>query len=211
MVPLTESARGPASLAVAAAAGSLARSLQVSIRRPGDLPRPVIYAFLHGHQLALLRFPRPRQTAALVSRSRDGALQSRILEHLGFAVLRGSSTTGGAAALASCLAWLEGGGDLALAVDGPRGPAGRAKPGVVFLAQKARVPILPVACGIARTRRLERTWDRFLVPMPFSRVHIVAGAPFRPWEKDWTEKRKLAYLDSLIEALTERAGRDAVH
>lgn len=208
--PLIQAWQWMRGLAVAAAARLLGVTLQVKLRRiRSRLEGPVIYAFMHGHQLPLLRYPLPRPTAALVSLSRDGALQARILGRLGFTILRGSSSRGGAAGLKASLDWLERGHDLALAVDGPRGPAGRAKPGVIFLAERARAAIVPVACSASRGRRLAATWDSFLLPLPFATIAIHSGAPFRPWEKDWTEKRKLAYLDSLIATLAERADREA--
>jgi lysophospholipid acyltransferase (LPLAT)-like uncharacterized protein len=195
---------------VAALAALLGRTLRVRLlAEHGDPGGPVIYAFLHGHQLPLLRYPRPRPTAAIVSLSRDGSLQSRILGLLGFEILRGSSSAGGASALRGSLEWLRQGGDLAMAVDGPRGPAGSAKPGVIYLAEKARACIVPLACSASHGRRLHGAWDAFLLPAPFSTVPIVSATPFRPWEKDWTQKRKLAYLDSLIAQLARRADREA--
>jgi lysophospholipid acyltransferase (LPLAT)-like uncharacterized protein len=197
-------------LALAAAAWLLSRTLRVRhVSSNAEPDGPLIYAFLHGQQLPLLRFPLPRRTAAIVSRSRDGSLQARVLGGLGFRILRGSSSSGGAAALRSSMDWLRRGGDLALAVDGPRGPRGAAKPGVVFLAEKAHAPIIPVACSAHRARRLARSWDGFLVPAPFTTTVILSGAPFRPWEKDWTQDQKLAYLDSQIAALSNRADQEA--
>jgi lysophospholipid acyltransferase (LPLAT)-like uncharacterized protein len=197
-------------VAIAAVARALSWTLKARIRRKEEDPGgPVIYAFCHGHQLPLLRYPRPRPTAALVSLSRDGSLQARVLGLLGFRILRGSSSSGGAAALKTCLEWLGGGGDLALAVDGPRGPAGKTKPGVLFIADRAQAPIVPVACSASRGTRLRRAWDGFLVPAPFARVPILSGEIFRPWEKEWTDERKLAYLDSEIAALVDQADHEA--
>ncbi len=210
MSPLLHAWQWLLGLAVAAAARLLGWTLQVKLRRAGAArAAPVIYAFMHGHQLPLLRYPRPRPTAALVSLSRDGSLQARVLSLLGFRILRGSSSLGGARGLKASLDWLAGGHDLALAVDGPRGPAGSSKPGVIYLAEKARATIVPVACSASCGRRLPGSWDSFLLPLPFATVPIHSGAHYRPWEKDWTRERKLAYLDSLITTLAERAEREA--
>jgi hypothetical protein len=197
---------------VATLARLLAATLDVEVHAPEATPQPVIYAFLHGQQLALLRFPRPGRTAAVVSLSRDGDLQARVLARLGLDVIRGSSSAGGAGALRRSLSWLAQGRHLALAVDGPRGPAGRCKPGVVWLSQRTRIPIVPVACASSSSRRLARTWDGFVIPAPFARACLFAGEPFRPWEKRWTEERKLTYLDAAIAELAARAAgrlRDA--
>lgn len=201
--------RFAAGLAIAAAARMLGLTLRCTVRARAALPPgPLIFAFKHGQQLALLNYPRPRPTAALVSHSTDGALQTRVLTNLGLHVIRGSSSRGGAAALRASSDWLASGRDLAMAVDGPRGPEGRTKPGVIWLAQKLKAPIVPVACAARPSRRLARAWDRFLIPAPFARVPIVSGEPYRPWENDWTWERKLSYLDSLIETLETYASRE---
>jgi lysophospholipid acyltransferase (LPLAT)-like uncharacterized protein len=197
-------------LAISLVARVWIRTLRVRLHQRGEsADGPLIHAFLHGQQLPLLRYPLRRPAAALVSHSRDGSLSALVLDRLGFRILRGSSTRGGAAALRSCLEWLGSAGNLVLAVDGPRGPAGMAKPGVIQLAEKAHVPILPVACAASAGRKLARSWDGFLLPAPFCRVPILAGPEFRPWEKNWTDERKLAYLDSLIAELADRADREA--
>ncbi len=191
---------------VAMAARLIGLTLRVRLRVRSRMAKgPVIYAFLHGQQMALLRYPRPRATAALVSLSQDGALQARVLSHLGLDIIRGSTSTGGAAALSASLSWLASGRDLAVAVDGPRGPAGRSKPGTIWLSQKARAPIIPVACAASTAHRLRGAWDSFMIPVPFARVPIHSGEPFRPWEMDWTDQRKLSYLDSLLSDLSARA------
>jgi len=196
-------------LLVAVLARILALTLRVRLASEAlDVEGPVIYAFLHGHVLPLLRHPLPRPTAAIVSLSRDGEIQAHVLGRLGFSILRGSSSRGGAAVLRRSLEWLESGRDLALAVDGPRGPAGRSKPGVLHLAERCRAAIVPVACAASPAARLRSSWDSFLVPAPLARARILAGRPFRPWEKDWTQERKLAYLDSLIADLATRAGQE---
>lgn len=169
---------------------------------------PVIFAFRHGDQLALLPYPRSRPTASIVSLSRDGDLQSQILARLGLVVIRGSSSAGGAAALASSLRWLRQGYDLALAVDGPRGPAGQSKPGVIWLSERAHAPIVAVACSATGSHRVRGSWDSFLIPLPMSRLFIASAPVYRPWEDDETDGDKLAHLDSLIEQ-TEASCREA--
>ena len=143
---------------------------------PALLPHPCIYAFRHGEQVPLLRFPRPR-TAIVASLSRDGRVQARVMRRFGFEVLDGSSSRGGARALASALRALGDGSDLAVAVDGPHGPRAVVKPGVVFLAAKSGAPIVPLASSCGRAWRFRRSWDGFALPKPFSRVTVSAGSP----------------------------------
>ncbi|MBI5502823.1 MAG: lysophospholipid acyltransferase family protein [Deltaproteobacteria bacterium] len=163
---------------VALAARLLVRTLRVRLvgERPQTLPHPCIYAFAHGRQAPLLRFPRPR-TAIVSSLSDDGRLQARVMRRFGFEVIDGSSSRGGPAALAGALGRLAAGKDLAVAVDGPRGPRAVVKPGAVFLAARSGAPIVPLSAACTRAWRFRRSWDGFVLPKPFARVTIVAGEP----------------------------------
>lgn len=156
----------------------IVRTLRVTFvgEPPAALPHPCIYAFVHGRQVPLLCFPRPR-TAIVASLSEDGRLQARVMRRFGFDVVDGSSSRGGAAALARALERLAAGEDLAVAVDGPRGPCGIVKPGVVFLAARSGAPIVPLSAASARAWRFSRSWDGFVLPKPFARVAVVAGPP----------------------------------
>lgn len=156
----------------------LVRTLRVTFvgPSPASLPHPCVYAFVHGRQVPLLRWPRSR-TAVLASLSRDGRLQARVMRRFGFEVLDGSSSRGGARALAGALDRLRGGVDLALAVDGPRGPRGVVKPGAVYLASRAGATLIPMSSACVRAWRLRRTWDGFALPRPFSRVVVAVGEP----------------------------------
>lgn len=152
-------------------------------RRVGAWPAgPGVVAFWHGDQLPLLGQRPPGRLVAPVSLSADGRLQARILARLGVEHVSGSSSRGGARALLGLARALkEPSGALALvAVDGPRGPRGVAKPGAVYLARRLGVPIWPVGVAVRRGRRLRRAWDRYLLPLPFTRAVVHFGAPWSP-------------------------------
>ena len=140
-------------------------------------PRPWVLVFFHGQQLALLRWPRRRKTAALVSFSRDGDLQARALPVLGLAVRRGSTSRGGVRGLAALVRLLRGGMDAAFAVDGPRGPWGVVKPGAAAAARFAGGVLVPLGCAASRSWVLKKAWDRFEIPLPFARVVVSVGSP----------------------------------
>ena len=143
--------------------------------------RARILAFFHGTQLAFHVVRRPRPTVVLVSHSRDGELQAGALHSLGFRIARGSSSRGGARGLASLVRVLRTeAADAAFAVDGPRGPQGRAKPGVLLAARRSEALLVPAGCASSHAHVLERAWDRFQIPWPFARVQIVLGAPVDP-------------------------------
>lgn len=139
--------------------------------------RAVLWVLWHGHLLPLLWRHRHQGIALLISRHRDGEHLARVAAALGYQVVRGSSTRGGAAALLAMVRLLRQGRAVALAADGPRGPRERAKPGAVAASRLAGVPIVPVAVAARPALRL-RSWDGFLVPSPWARVRIAYGDPW---------------------------------
>lgn len=142
---------------------------------------PWVLAFFHGTQWPLLAWKRRRPTLVMVSRSADGQLQARALGVLGFRVVRGSSSRGGARALGAILRGLRrGDADAAFAVDGPRGPYGDVKPGAVLAARRSGGVLVPMGSAAAGGKTFTRAWDRFVLAWPFTRVVVVLGAPVRP-------------------------------
>ncbi len=140
--------------------------------------RPWLLAFFHGKQWPLLAWERRRDTVVMVSLSKDGELQSRALSLLGFTVVRGSSSRGGARGLAAIVRRLKAGAhDAAFAVDGPRGPYGVPKPGVVVAARAARGLVVPMGSAVSGAKIFARAWDRFELAWPFARVSVVLGPP----------------------------------
>jgi lysophospholipid acyltransferase (LPLAT)-like uncharacterized protein len=147
--------------------------------------RPWVLAFFHGAQLPLLAWRRRRRTIVLVSLSRDGAMQARALEVQGLRVVRGSSSRGGARGLAALVrAMRRDGADAAFAVDGPRGPRGVVKGGAVLAARACGGVIVPMASSVRSGVVLRRTWDRFAIAWPFSRVDVALGGPIDPGASD---------------------------
>jgi len=137
----------------------------------------VIYAFWHGRQFLLFHNHRHTGIVVPASESRDGEIQARILKRFGFDVVRGSSKRKGDRALLGLVDGLRRGRSLALAVDGPRGPIYEAKQGVTYLAGKLNKQIIPVSTSAKRYRILEKIWDKYLLPMPFTTGVIMYGQP----------------------------------
>jgi lysophospholipid acyltransferase (LPLAT)-like uncharacterized protein len=162
-------------------------SLRVRVELAPELLReetvesPWVLSFFHGTQFPLLAWRRRRRTVVMVSLSKDGAMQARALGMLGFAVVRGSSSRGGARGLAALVRAMRAGrektGDAAFAVDGPRGPYGEAKPGAILAASRVGGVLVPMGSAAIRATTLSRAWDRFLLPWPFTTVSVVLGAP----------------------------------
>jgi len=165
---------------------------------PGGDKHPVdprvqrtIYAFWHETILFPTVFTAKVQI--LISQHADGELISQVCRHLGYDVVRGSSTRGGAQAL---LQLCRGGADAHLLVtpDGPRGPRRQVQPGLVYLASRTGLPV--VACGVGfRAAWRAHSWDRFAVPWPFSKAVAVVAAPvFVPANLDRQELERYRRL-----------------
>ncbi|MCD6340019.1 MAG: lysophospholipid acyltransferase family protein [Verrucomicrobia bacterium] len=149
---------------------------------------PVIFSIWH-NRLAVTpgmyrRFLLPlcrgseRRLAAMVSASRDGALLARALERFGIIPVRGSTSRRGPQALLEMTSWVAKGCDLALTPDGPRGPRYVIQNGPIWAAQLTGLPIVPLSAYIRWKRELS-SWDRFQVPLPFSRIELQLGRPLR--------------------------------
>jgi lysophospholipid acyltransferase (LPLAT)-like uncharacterized protein len=139
---------------------------------------PFAFAAWHGRSLVMLPGMRDEGCTALVSLSHDGDHATALLESLGYGVVRGSSSKGGAGGLRGLVRAARRGEIPSVAVDGPRGPAGVVAPGVVGLSQLAGLWVVPLAASCRSGLRL-RTWDRTLIPGPGARVLVLAGRPIR--------------------------------
>lgn len=169
--------------------------------------RPFIIAIWH-NRLALSlslyqryvanRFPK-RRLAALVSASRDGAFLAEILKLYGVQPVRGSSSRRGAQALTELVRWAKEGFDLAITPDGPRGPLYQLQEGVVAASQLTGHPIVPVSYRLSSKRQLN-SWDRFQVPLPFSRCQIRIADPVTV-PHDIEPQERLLIRDQLEQSL----------
>lgn len=141
---------------------------------------PVIYAFWHNRILAItaafLRVypPGRRGVLVLTSASKDGMWLGELASRLGMGSVRGSTTRRGAVAMRELLDKVEAGHDIAITPDGPRGPKYSLGSGLVYLAQKAAIPIVPCHARFHGALHL-KTWDQFAIPLPFARLDVTLG------------------------------------
>lgn len=140
-----------------------------------DAGLPVTFAIWHGDELALLAFARRYSVATMTSTSKDGDLMDQALRYFGFKTSRGSSTRGGARALAGILRLAKGSNPV-VAVDGPKGPIHRVKPGVIEIAKKLECPIFPAGLANTNCHVFRKSWNQAYIPLPFARVTLVWGA-----------------------------------
>jgi lysophospholipid acyltransferase (LPLAT)-like uncharacterized protein len=136
----------------------------------------VILAFWH-NRVVMMPIPyqgRGRKVCIMNSRHRDGEIATRALERWGVRSVRGSATRGGAAGFLQLVNAARDGYDLAVVPDGPRGPRCVVKRGVIHLGRATGAPIVPVTYAASHRRQL-RSWDRLIIPLPFSRIVFVIG------------------------------------
>ena len=163
----------------------LALTLRIEVEDPAALRArigggPFILLFWHNRLLLVpvvwnRYFARQRPKGmALTSTSRDGGLIAEFLDRFGIGPVRGSATRRGSAAVRELAGWLRRGHDIAITPDGSRGPCYEMKPGPVRLAQLTGRPLLPISFEYANAWRL-KSWDRFFIPKPFSRVTFRVG------------------------------------
>ncbi len=138
----------------------------------------VLYAFWHEGLLVATYAFRRQGIRVLVSQHRDGELIARAIECMGYGTIRGSSTRGGTRALFRMAAAGAAGDDLGVTVDGPRGPRLQVKPGTLFIAGRSGLPIVPFAVA-SRHPFVLSSWDRFMIPRPFSTAAIAFGEPLQ--------------------------------
>ncbi len=168
--------------------------------------KPVLHALWHQRMvLGILRHAH-LNVVTMASRSKDGDVIAGFLRYWGFRAVRGSSSRGGSEALAEMIDLLQGtNGWAALTPDGPLGPARRSKRGLFRLAEELGAPVLPVGTSATRVRFL-RSWDRYLLPLPFSSCVVLFGKPVERTPGEGAEAF-LARVDSAIEAATDAADR----
>lgn len=174
---------------------------------PDNLPKePFIVAFWHGELLMepflyqKIRGDHP--IAVMISEHFDGELIARTIGYFGFEAIRGSSKKGGAKVLIQALKRLKAGSDVAITPDGPRGPRHSVAPGIAILSQKSDAYIVPFSYSASKYWQL-RSWDRFIIPKPFSTLHFRVGEPFKLAGMD--EERARREVKRRLEALSENA------
>ena len=145
----------------------LHEEIEEAVYSRGEVP---IYCSWHQRWFSGIGFlPERHPIAIMVSRSRDGEVISKMINPLGWQTVRGSSSSGGTRALRELLGCIKKNMAIAHIVDGPRGPFGEIKPGLLSLAKISGMPIVPLIFSPER-RWTFNSWDRFMIPRPFSRV-----------------------------------------
>ncbi len=154
--------------------------------------RPFIVCCWHGRMLLTCCFrPRTMPVQVLASRHNDGQFVARVMAFFGVGSVSGWTGRGGHGAIQACWAALTSGCVVVITPDGPRGPALQVAPGVIRLARLSGAAIVPVSYSTNR-RRFLKTWDRFMIPLPFGSGVFVCGPPLSVAEstdEDWARNQ----------------------
>lgn len=204
--------------------GFVRRTTRWEVRRAGAMQelaaggKGVIVAFWHGRLLMGIALwpPETRRTAVLVSRSADGDIIARAAAHHRVKAVRGSTrkrrrdgTVDGKGAMGAyreMVRHVREGGVMAVTPDGPKGPRMRVTPGALRLAETTGAPVLAVSWSI-RARKVLGSWDRFILPFPFSRGVIIWSEPrYLPENPDPADRETAQqWLEDTLIALTREA------
>jgi lysophospholipid acyltransferase (LPLAT)-like uncharacterized protein len=138
--------------------------------------KPVIILIWHGRIFFAPYFFRRRGIMPLVSPSEDGEIIAQIISRWGYKTIRGSSSHSVIRAWNEMKRELEKGGELIIVPDGPRGPNRKMKPGALKLAQETGAYLVPFTFSSSK-RKILKSWDRFLIPRPFSKFVAIYGNP----------------------------------
>ena len=168
-----------------------------------------ILAFWHSGIFGATWFFRNRGIVVMSSQSRDAEYTARFIKRFGYGAARGSATRGGSRALREMAHCLMNGMDVGFTIDGPRGPAYRAKPGAITLAKHTGQAILPFHVGARRYIELP-SWDRLQIPLPFTRAIILVGEPIYVPRNAGAEEiaARQSQLQSTLDRLREEAERE---
>jgi lysophospholipid acyltransferase (LPLAT)-like uncharacterized protein len=141
---------------------------------------PLIFIFWHRHILFVIHQFKNTGARPLISLSSDGELVAAVAEEFGMKPIRGSSSKGGARAFLNMVRSVQKeNAQVLITADGPKGPARQIKDGTVQLALKTRAYVIPISWSGSRVKILEKSWDRFLIPLPFGRIHFTFGQPLQ--------------------------------
>lgn len=162
--------------------------------------RPFILAHWHGDLFALAVLVKRYRLVTIASSSKDGRIMGTLLRLLGARISVGSSSKGGAAALKGLIRLMREGHNCSFAVDGPRGPIYKLKPGVLETSRVLHCPIYYASVSCDRAFHWHGSWDRAYIPKPFARIDVQWRGPLPAVGRhdDARDPQVLARLEELM-------------
>ncbi len=153
-----------------------------------DEKKPLVLAHWHGEELALIFLVEQLKLATMASQSSDGSIVSYVINRLGGVTSRGSSSRGAIGALIGLVRFCKSGRPTSIAVDGPRGPYHKVKPGVFELSKLCGAYVVPVGATSSSAIHFKKSWNKAFLPYPFAKVRVYFGEPIAPLTKDQDAK-----------------------
>lgn len=132
----------------------------------------IAFGFWHGEQFFLIPHFSNQNIGIMVSLSRDGERQAKLLTSMGYKPVRGSSSRGAVSSLIELIHYVKSGFWAGFALDGPKGPFHKPKAGILKLAYKTGAKIIPLRVFSEKAWHLKKTWDKYFIPKPFSKVKL---------------------------------------
>lgn len=193
---------------------TLSATWRVRIIEPDSLKNalkkhePVILSHWHGDELALISIVKRYRIATIASQSKDGELMSKVLKWMGAKTSRGSSSRGAVQALKGLLRLIKDGGNCSFAVDGPKGPIYKVKPGVFEISRLAGGNIYAAGVFCDRAIHFPRSWNKTYLPKPFAKVIIYWVGPMPAVSRDMDARNPDLALE--LEGLLHQARNQAL-
>lgn len=156
----------------------------------------IAFAFWHGEQFFLIPFFSNKNIGIMVSLSRDGERQAKLLSSFGYKTIRGSSSKGAISSLIELIKYVREGNWAGFAIDGPKGPIYQPKLGILTLAYKTNAKIIPLRVFPEKAWYLKKAWDKYFIPKPFSKVKLSIR---KPLELTGLEEEDLKILKKALE------------
>ena len=173
-----------------------------SIDLVGRFKEQSVYALWHGEQILPLCLNSGRQIVAMCSMSKDGEIQAGVLRDFDFIAVRGSTSKRAERALIETIRYARKGHFVAFTVDGPKGPIHKVKSGLLLVSQKVGIRLIPISAIAKNSLTFNKSWDKFKLPLPFSKTVAVYGNPIRI-EKDDNLEEKALIIEQELNKLSE--------
>lgn len=172
----------------------------------GRFKEQSVYALWHGEQILPLCLNSGRQIVAMCSMSKDGEIQAGVLKDFDYIAVRGSTSKRAERALIETLRYAKRGHFVAFTVDGPKGPIYKVKSGLLLVSQRIGIRLIPISAISKNSLTFTKAWDKFKVPLPFSKTVAVYGNPIKI-EKDDNLEEKALVVEKELNKLSEFANK----
>lgn len=163
----------------------------------------------HGSELSVLFIPYRYKLAALVSQSKDGQLMTDVLQAMGVKIARGSSSKGAVSGFKALIKLVKTGLGCIFAVDGPKGPYRKIKPGLFEMARLSRSKIYPLGVSVSSYWMSKKSWNKAILPKPFAKIVIVVGDSYK-YDLKNTDPRSTD-LSNELSLLMHGAEQESLH